>query len=61
VQFDRPPLEVFNSIGHVPLPPYIKRPDEDLDKDRYATVYEDKNYKTLLLHQQLDFILMMTY
>ena len=36
-------LEVFNSIGHVPLPPYIKRPDEDLDKDRYATVYEDKN------------------
>ena len=43
LQFDRPPLEVFNSIGHVPLPPYIKRPDEDLDKDRYATVYEDKD------------------
>ena len=42
VQFDRPPLEIFNSIGHVPLPPYIKRPDEELDKDRYATVYEDK-------------------
>ena len=43
LQFDRPPLEVFNSIGHVPLHPYIKRPDEDLDKDRYATVYEDKD------------------
>ena len=42
LQFDRPPLEIFNAIGHVPLPPYIKRPDEDLDKDRYATVYEDK-------------------
>jgi S-adenosylmethionine:tRNA ribosyltransferase-isomerase len=42
LQFDRPPLEIFNSIGHVPLPPYIKRPDEGLDKDRYATVYEDK-------------------
>ena len=42
LQFDRPPLEIFNSIGHVPLPPYIKRPDEELDKDRYATVYEDK-------------------
>ena len=41
VQFDRSPLEVFNAIGHVPLPPYIKRPDENLDKDRYATVYED--------------------
>jgi S-adenosylmethionine:tRNA ribosyltransferase-isomerase len=45
LQFDRPPLEVFNSIGHVPLPPYIKRPDEELDKDRYATVYEDKTLK----------------
>jgi S-adenosylmethionine:tRNA ribosyltransferase-isomerase len=42
LQFDKPPLEIFNSIGHVPLPPYIKRPDEELDKDRYATVYEDK-------------------
>jgi len=43
LQFDRSPLDVFNTIGHVPLPPYIKRPDEDLDKDRYATVYEDKD------------------
>ncbi len=43
LQFDKSPLEVFNSIGHVPLPPYIKRPDEELDKDRYATVYEDKD------------------
>ena len=42
LQFDRPPLEVFNSIGHIPLPPYIKRPDENLDKERYSTVYENK-------------------
>ena len=42
IQFNSPPLYVFNKIGHVPLPPYIKREDEDLDKDRYATVYEDK-------------------
>jgi S-adenosylmethionine:tRNA ribosyltransferase-isomerase len=42
LQFDRPPLEIFTKIGHIPLPPYIKRPDEDLDKERYATVYEDK-------------------
>ena len=42
LQFDRAPLEVFNAIGHVPLPPYIKRPDEDLDKDRYATVYANR-------------------
>ena len=42
LQFDRPPIEVFNAIGHIPLPPYIKRLDEDIDKERYATVYEDK-------------------
>ena len=42
LQFDVSPLEVFNQIGHVPLPPYIKRDDQVLDKERYATVYEDK-------------------
>ena len=42
IQFDSPPLDIFNKIGHIPLPPYIKRKDEDLDKERYATVYEDK-------------------
>ncbi|OFV94712.1 MAG: tRNA preQ1(34) S-adenosylmethionine ribosyltransferase-isomerase QueA [Acidobacteria bacterium RIFCSPLOWO2_02_FULL_61_28] len=26
-------------IGHVPLPPYIHRPDEKLDRLRYQTVY----------------------
>jgi S-adenosylmethionine:tRNA ribosyltransferase-isomerase len=26
-------------IGHVPLPPYIKRSDDDADRDRYQTVY----------------------
>jgi S-adenosylmethionine:tRNA ribosyltransferase-isomerase len=25
--------------GHVPLPPYIDRPDEALDRERYQTVY----------------------
>ena len=42
LQFNTNPLKVFNEIGHIPLPPYIKRPDEELDKNRYATVYEDK-------------------
>jgi len=42
IQFDSSPLDIFNKIGHIPLPPYIKREDEQLDKDRYATVYEDK-------------------
>jgi len=26
-------------IGHVPLPPYIRRPDDAIDKDRYQTVF----------------------
>ncbi len=32
-------LEVLEEIGHMPLPPYIDRPDEDSDKERYQTVY----------------------
>jgi len=32
-------LEVLEQIGHMPLPPYIDRPDEDADKERYQTVY----------------------
>ena len=42
IQFNEEPLKIFNDIGHVPLPPYIKREDEELDHNRYATVYEDK-------------------
>ena len=26
-------------VGHVPLPPYIRRPDDAADKDRYQTVF----------------------
>jgi S-adenosylmethionine:tRNA ribosyltransferase-isomerase len=28
--------------GHVPLPPYIDRPDESSDRERYQTVYAQK-------------------
>lgn len=31
--------DILESIGHTPLPPYINRPDEDKDKERYQTVY----------------------
>jgi len=31
--------EKFNQIGHVPLPPYIRRLDEPADRERYQTVY----------------------
>ena len=30
---------VIDTIGHVPLPPYIKRADEPRDRERYQTVY----------------------
>jgi len=29
----------LDRIGHVPLPPYIRRPDEPRDRERYQTVY----------------------
>jgi len=32
-------LQILENIGHMPLPPYIDRPDEDADKERYQTVY----------------------
>jgi S-adenosylmethionine:tRNA ribosyltransferase-isomerase len=31
--------ERLEKIGHIPLPPYIHRPDEAEDRERYQTVY----------------------
>ncbi len=45
VQFFECPTEIFNKIGHIPLPPYIKRHDEEIDRQRYATVYENKDFQ----------------
>ncbi|SFT40974.1 S-adenosylmethionine:tRNA ribosyltransferase-isomerase [Kosakonia arachidis] len=38
----RPVLDILNAIGHMPLPPYIDRPDEDADRELYQTVYSQK-------------------
>ncbi|WP_448553142.1 tRNA preQ1(34) S-adenosylmethionine ribosyltransferase-isomerase QueA [Thalassotalea montiporae] len=35
-------LDILERIGHMPLPPYIDRPDEDSDRERYQTVYNEK-------------------
>lgn len=35
-------LNILEKYGHVPLPPYIKRKDEPLDKDRYQTVFAER-------------------
>ncbi len=43
VVFSTPISEQFFSlVGHVPLPPYIKREDEFSDESRYQTVYAKK-------------------
>jgi S-adenosylmethionine:tRNA ribosyltransferase-isomerase len=31
--------ELIDALGHVPLPPYIKRPDSIADRERYQTVF----------------------
>ncbi|MFL1404966.1 tRNA preQ1(34) S-adenosylmethionine ribosyltransferase-isomerase QueA [Marinobacter sp. M1N3S26] len=34
-----PILELLERAGHMPLPPYVDRPDEGADRERYQTVY----------------------
>jgi S-adenosylmethionine:tRNA ribosyltransferase-isomerase len=41
--FPGPVEEILREIGHIPLPPYIKRGDAPLDRDRYQTVYAEKD------------------
>jgi S-adenosylmethionine:tRNA ribosyltransferase-isomerase len=36
---DSDPFPRFDKLGHVPLPPYIKRPDRVEDRERYQTVF----------------------
>ena len=45
VDFQDDPKKIFNSLGNTPLPPYIKRKIEREDKQRYQTVYENKDYQ----------------
>jgi S-adenosylmethionine:tRNA ribosyltransferase-isomerase len=40
---DGSPLdEAIDAIGHVPLPPYIKRDDSVADRERYQTIFADQ-------------------
>lgn len=36
-------MGILQKIGHIPLPPYIKREDASLDRDRYQTVYAERD------------------
>ena len=35
-------VKILEEIGHIPLPPYIKRSDEALDENEYQTVFAKK-------------------
>ncbi|MBI2339687.1 MAG: tRNA preQ1(34) S-adenosylmethionine ribosyltransferase-isomerase QueA [Deltaproteobacteria bacterium] len=39
LSFEKPLFTILEKIGHVPLPPYIGRPDDGSDLTRYQTVY----------------------
>lgn len=46
LRFDATPVEleaVMNRQGHVPLPPYINRPDDEEDKKAYQTIFAKYN------------------
>ncbi|HEX6862106.1 MAG TPA: tRNA preQ1(34) S-adenosylmethionine ribosyltransferase-isomerase QueA [Thermoanaerobaculia bacterium] len=39
LRFSEPVEPHLDRLGHIPLPPYIHRPDEAADRDRYQTVF----------------------
>lgn len=39
LEFSAPVMAVLERSGHVPLPPYIRRPDAAADQQRYQTVF----------------------
>lgn len=39
LRFSEPVEPHLERLGHVPLPPYIRRPDEASDRERYQTVF----------------------
>ena len=39
LDFTEDVLPLLERVGHMPLPPYIDRPDDSADRERYQTVY----------------------
>lgn len=42
VRFSEPVEPWLERLGHVPLPPYIRRPDRPEDRERYQTVFAER-------------------
>lgn len=36
-------MDILKRVGRVPLPPYIKRKDEPLDREHYQTIFANRN------------------
>jgi S-adenosylmethionine:tRNA ribosyltransferase-isomerase len=43
LRFNEDVLSLLDRVGHMPLPPYIDRPDEGADRERYQTVYAERS------------------
>ncbi len=41
LESDSPIRGAINDVGHVPIPPYLGRPDEPIDTERYQTIFAD--------------------
>ena len=42
LRFTEEVLPLLERVGHMPLPPYIDRPDDTADRERYQTVYAER-------------------
>ena len=42
LEFSETVLPLLDRVGHMPLPPYIDRPDKSADRERYQTVYAQR-------------------
>ena len=43
IEFSEPIDPHLDRLGHIPLPPYIRRPDRDSDRSAYQTVYASRD------------------
>lgn len=43
VQFYQPILPILEEFGELPIPPYFERHADDIDQNRYQTVFHDPN------------------
>jgi len=45
LEWSSDPETVFQTHGHIPLPPYMTRDPEQIDTERYETVYANQQHK----------------